>query len=370
MNKAEDKKILFFTNTLQGGGAETVEVQLIEYYLKQQYRCVIVSLYDPKINLSHPNLEIINLSFKMSRSGLSSAYKMAFLKIYLNNNNQWKYFIKKYSKQKFNLVKAALPLSHKAAMISPFADKTIYQMQVSFSIVPLWFRKTHNLIIQKYYKNKKISCVSKGIKNEILQDLNLENNDVAVIYNPAPSVSKLNKINKKIYMKSYMLVIGRLTKQKNISRAIDIFYEGKFFENYDLVILGQGPLQNKLENQIAHYALGNCVKLKGFVNDSLSWIKNAKLLLCTSKQEGMPIVLLEALSLGTPVVCSDCYTGPSEILTGELSDYLVPVKSDNSVFISKINDILDGNYPEISNVNLDNFQIETIAKQYLDFYRV
>lgn len=93
-------------------------------------------------------------------------------------------------------------------------------------------------------------------------------------------------------------------------------------------------------------------------------------MLCTSKQEGFPITFLEAFSVGTPVVSIDCPTGPSEILTGEFSNYLIPFNSKNSVYISKINDVINGNYPKITKKFLEPFQLPLILKRYLNFYKL
>lgn len=107
----------------------------------------------------------------------------------------------------------------------------------------------------------------------------------------------------------------------------------------------------------------------GFCDNAAQLIEEAKLMLCTSKQEGFPITFLEALSVGTPVLSIDCPTGPSEILTGELSNYLIPFESENSVYISKINEVLDGKYPKITKQFLEPFQLPLILKQYLNFYK-
>ena len=70
------------------------------------------------------------------------------------------------------------------------------------------------------------------------------------------------------------------------------------------------------------------MSLKGFQRKPIKWLVNASLLLSCSRQEGLPLNLVEALICGTPVVASDCPYGPNEILTGELSAYLISPEED------------------------------------------
>lgn len=88
MNDKQEKIILLFTNTLKGGGAETIDVALIEAYLKQKYKCVVVSLHPSNIDIKNPDLDLINLNLKMPKNPFSSLFMMFFLRLYLNKNKQ------------------------------------------------------------------------------------------------------------------------------------------------------------------------------------------------------------------------------------------------------------------------------------------
>jgi glycosyltransferase involved in cell wall biosynthesis len=87
------------------------------------------------------------------------------------------------------------------------------------------------------------------------------------------------------------------------------------------------------------------------------------LLVLSSDYEGLPTVLIEALVLSTPVVSTDCPSGPSEILTSELSKYLTPV-SNSGVLAKKIDHALTY-YPEITDTLIEKFAIKNIISEYI-----
>ena len=91
--------------------------------------------------------------------------------------------------------------------------------------------------------------------------------------------------------------------------------------------------------------LGKKVIFQAYTDNPYAWIRHADLFVFSSDFEGFGRVLAEALIIGTPVVSTDCPTGPSEILTGVLKDFLVP-PGDVNALASKIREALQY-YPDI-----------------------
>ncbi|RYY06400.1 MAG: glycosyltransferase, partial [Alphaproteobacteria bacterium] len=96
--------------------------------------------------------------------------------------------------------------------------------------------------------------------------------------------------------------------------------------NTRLVILGEGDDRGRLEEQIARHRLGDTVRLPGRVPNPLAWFARVPVFVLSSRLEGMPNVLVEAMACGCTVVAVDCPTGPRELLDDGRFGYLVPME--------------------------------------------
>jgi glycosyltransferase involved in cell wall biosynthesis len=90
-----------------------------------------------------------------------------------------------------------------------------------------------------------------------------------------------------------------------------------------LVILGEGKERRNLENLSRELLIEDRVILYGYVNNPYKFMRNAEIFVLSSKLEGFPNVLLEAMAVGVPVVSFDCPTGPNEIITNRENGILV-----------------------------------------------
>ncbi|HQX54054.1 MAG TPA: glycosyltransferase [Planctomycetaceae bacterium] len=120
---------------------------------------------------------------------------------------------------------------------------------------------------------------------------------------------------------------GRLNQQKGFYLLIDALAQvrQKIHDvEFRLAILGDGPHREPLEQQISAMNLIDVVHLPGFQENAISWYRSADIFVLPSLVEGMPNVLLEAMACGTPVISSDCHSGPAEILDSGRFGRLVP----------------------------------------------
>lgn len=123
-----------------------------------------------------------------------------------------------------------------------------------------------------------------------------------------------------------VLASGRLTEQKGFDLAIAAFARiAARFPAWDLVILGEGPRRESLEAAIRAARLEGRVHLPGRVGNPGDWIEAADVGLLSSRFEGFPNVLLEAMAAGRAVVAFDCETGPREIVRHGVDGLLVPL---------------------------------------------
>ena len=132
--------------------------------------------------------------------------------------------------------------------------------------------------------------------------------------------------------KRHIIAMGRLAHQKGFDILLDAFAEiRQHVADVDLIILGDGPDRQLLEQRVAKLGLHDSVQLVGAVKNPADWLSHARVFVLSSRFEGFPNALLEAMSLGIAVVSTDCPTGPREIVQHEQNGLLVPVEDPDAL---------------------------------------
>lgn len=179
------------------------------------------------------------------------------------------------------------------------------------------------LRIKYYPQATKLVSISKGTDSYFSW---MPENKRAVINNP------INHINTPCEVESQngrklIVSAGRLQKVKNYELLIDSFAKiYKKIPEWDLIIYGEGSERENLEKMIFELKLDNRVFLPGLVSPVENYIKKASIFCLSSTSEGFGNVIIEAMSLGIPVISTNCPTGPSEIICNEEIGVLVPTK--------------------------------------------
>lgn len=134
---------------------------------------------------------------------------------------------------------------------------------------------------------------------------------------------------------------GRLISQKGFDRLIPAFAKvARRHSGWTLHIYGSGPRRRQLERLIArHGAQGNIV-LAGRVRNFETQLEEASLFVLSSRFEGLPMVMLEAMGKGLPVVAFDCPTGPAELIEQGCNGILVP-EGDIDALAAAMEDLID-----------------------------
>ena len=122
-----------------------------------------------------------------------------------------------------------------------------------------------------------------------------------------------------------VIAVGRYDYQKGFDRLIEAWrLVHNRFPDWKLKITGEGELQYKLEMLIDKYGLNDAIELKKSVTEILPEYLDASFLVMSSRYEGLPLVLLEAMSVGLPPVSFDCKCGPKDLITDGEDGFLVP----------------------------------------------
>ncbi len=171
--------------------------------------------------------------------------------------------------------------------------------------------------------------VSEYIENEILRKAGIDNS--VTIHNAFdPAWEEGGDVLPEILQnKKYILSYGRLEDSiKDFSFLIEAFSQSKVWKNdFQLVILGDGKDKEMLQKLAASSECAGQVLFLPFTKNPFEIIKNAHCVTLTSKYEGFPMVLVESLSLGTPVVSLDIISGPSEIVQHQKNGLLIAERS-------------------------------------------
>lgn len=170
--------------------------------------------------------------------------------------------------------------------------------------------------VECYSKFDKIVCVSDNANDSFLKRFKeIDCNKTSIIYNPIiPNEieEKANKENIK-YDDFTILSLGRLVEVKGFERLIRVHSRIIKRKKHNLVIVGDGPEREKLENLINELKVNDTVSLVGFKKNPYPYIKACDLYVCSSFAEGYPISMLEALVLEKPIISTNI-TGPRDIL--------------------------------------------------------
>ncbi len=164
---------------------------------------------------------------------------------------------------------------------------------------------------------------------------------------------------------------GRLTEQKGFFDLLKAFRIVRDQGEASLQILGTGPLQSALIAEVARLGLKADVEFLGFQSQPLDYFRNADLFVLASWWEGFGNVIVEAMSVGTPVVCTDCPFGPSEIIENGVSGILVPMKAPEELarqIIALMNDPERRESLAVAGAERSkSFHASVIAEQYAEF---
>jgi len=202
---------------------------------------------------------------------------------------------------------------------------------------------------------------------EVLSEFVAENR-LHVIPNPALPVKKNTDQTPPFELPSpFVVAMGRLSPQKGFEFLLEAF-AGCQHEEWSLVILGEGSERERLESLSSQLGISSRVYLPGRVNEPSIVMHRADLFVLSSRFEGFPMVILEAMSCGLPVISFDCPTGPNEIINDGVDGVLVPAK-DVDALAEAMRKLMDNeserkriaqNAPKV----VERFSLENVMKKW------
>jgi glycosyltransferase involved in cell wall biosynthesis len=305
------KKILISIDSLGGGGAEKVLINLLKNLNKDKYDITLLLLFNEGIYLNElPNHIKVKTLFNPHLRRI--IYKIIK---FLPAEKLYKPFIK----DQFEIEIAFLEGSTtKFISGSPNAkSKKIAWVHTDFANYH-WSKHYYKDIEQEkrlYQKFNHIIFVSKDSLKGFQSTLHIHDH-LSVIYNPidAEEIIHKSKQEKFNFDKLTVISVGRLIEQKGYDRLIAahsrILKDGI---DHNLVLVGEGEEKERLIQLCKELDVVNSVQFSGFQANPYKYVNAADIYVSSSKVEGLPLVVAEALILGKPVLCTRC-SGPVELL--------------------------------------------------------
>ncbi len=289
------KKILFYTMTMNYGGTERIISNLSNYFIKK-YNIILVANIKSKCGFTLDS-KVKYITLDKSDKSQENFVKKIFTKL---SSYRTKLLDKVIEKEKPDLIVSFLPepsiraliLKRKYNIPTIVAVRNDPNYEFNFPFLKLirnhYYKMANKIVVQ--HKDF-INCFPNSFKDKFITIPNMI--DI-----------KIQKENSK---KDIIINVGRLVKQKNQKLLIKAFNNlSDDYKNYKLIIYGEGKLKNKLEKQIKRLKLEDRVFIKNNTDKILERISEAKLFVLSSNYEGMPNALLEAISVGTCSVSTNC----------------------------------------------------------------
>lgn len=133
-----------------------------------------------------------------------------------------------------------------------------------------------------------------------------------------------------------------------------------------MIILGEGELRSELKQLVCKLNIAEDVDLPGFASNPYSYMSQASCFVLSSRYEGLPTALIEAMACGCPVISTDCPSGPQEILAGGKYGFLVPIEDSKLLSEAMLSVLEQPRAAEELKQRANLFASEHIIPQYLE----
>lgn len=323
------KNVLLIGSELGKGGAER-SISLLSYYLAKQYNVTLCILSGLSREKFYETCEDVVFIDPPAHNGLYGKLKA------------WRYRIKKIKE-----LKREKNIDVSISFLEGPDYVNVWTKGKEKIVLSVRGSKIHDKIIDGakgmlrkkilipnlYNKADQIVCVADALNKELQQHFGIKGTKIKTIYNfyetekiCTAANEALTQQEQKIFSKPVVITSGRLHVAKEQDKLIQVLSKIKKTQDVRLMILGDGEMINQLKELARNLHLTICdwqqtkqyidadIYLMGFQKNAFKFYKHSQLFALSSSWEGFPNVLAEALICNIPVVTTDCYTGPREIL--------------------------------------------------------
>lgn len=356
-------KVAIFLHDLRGGGAERMMVNLATEMVGRgiSLDMVLVDAVGPYLDLLPREVHVIDLA----------AGKVAFSPLP---------FARYLRQARPNAVLSALLHINVAALIARMMAprtrlviserNTVSEDRTNISSPTIKLSRV--LAKRLYHRADAIIAVSHGVAEDLSRFVGVPLERIEAINNPVVTPHLLGQaaepaghpwLDRKTC--PVILAVGKFYPQKDFATLLRAFAEVRRGRKARLVIFGEGRDRAPLEQLADHLGIAADVAMPGFTDNPYAAMAKADLFVLSSRWEGSPNVLVEAMACGAPVVSTDCPSGPREILVAGKYGSLVPV-GDASRLAAAMEQMLDSPTPaERLKARASDYSVERSTEGYL-----
>jgi glycosyltransferase involved in cell wall biosynthesis len=315
------KQVLVFRPTLDGGGADRVTVTLLEHLDRARFAPSLAlvrraGLLADEVPLDVPVIELGAPRLAMAVPYLARAIRERKPDIVVCTAGGAN--VVAVAAHRLSGSRARLVLSERSSLRR--RDRSGLRAALELRLKRLAYRRADV-----------VTAVSEGVADDLIELLALPPGRVQVVYNPVISddvaVCAAEPVTHPWFSggEPVLLAVGRLVDIKDYPVMLDALVAIRRSAPARLAILGEGPLKAELEARARSLGLADAVAFLGYDKNPYRYMKRARLVIQSSRAEGLPGTLIQSLACGTPVVATDCDHGPREVVRDGVDGYLVGV---------------------------------------------
>lgn len=355
-------ELMLYMHSFSGGGAERVMVQLANHWARTrgQTTLVVNVVEGPLARELAPEVELVSLD---RHRGAAAFWPL----VRLMRRRRPRAILSAMTPQ--NVIASA------ARRISGAPSRLVVTEHTSLAAPNAFWRTIRGRLIlaavpMSYPFADAVAAVSTNSARDLDRRLNRPPGSTAVVHNPVwPPLVTPNLAPGDVHPwlagpEPVLLSAGRLTTQKNHLNLVEAVAIVRRTRPVRAIIIGEGELRPAIEARIAELSLQEVVDLPGFKRNVGDFLAATGLFVLSSDSEGLPLVLLEAMYMGTPIVSTDCESGPAELLDNGAYGALVPIDDPAALARSILAALDEPPDRERLRARAREFSIEAIAQRY------
>jgi len=369
---ADNRPLAFYIPNLTMGGAEQVTVNIVNGLSRRGH--------DVELVVSHPGGELRSevadsvrvVELADSRTPVVGiGAHLTRLAAYLEDAGPAAFFPQKTDASVLGL--AAVRLADVDTVVVP-TEHLAFAARPTRSPKAVAVRR---LAVWLYPAAHRVIAVSEGVADSLVEWIGLRRERVSVLNNPV-EIDAIRERGRKAVDYEWLdtddvevvLFVGRHHTQKDLETWLRSFARvSEARPETRAIVAGTGERSDHLRELAERLDIADVVSFPGFVDNPFGYMSRASVFLLSSRYEGLPTVLVEAMACGCPVVATDCPSGPREILADGQYGRLVPVGDVDAIAGAVVATVDDPPDPSVLRRRADDFGPDAVLDEYEQFIR-